>query len=138
MHEFALAESVIVSAEKIARDNGISRVKEIRILVGELQQMSREAFDLGLKTAAGERASMFSGVRFEMEVEKASFECRACGHRWTYTEIQKELGPEEAEFIHFVPEVAHCYVRCGSCSSPDFLVATGRGLWLDSVKGDVS
>ena len=34
-----------------------------------------------------------------------------------------------------IPEVARVYARCPGCSSPDFDLVAGRGIWLLSVTG---
>ncbi len=137
MHEFALAESVILSAKGIAEKNEFIRIRVIELRVGELQQMSEDAFALGLKTMAQERGPVFEGARFEVKVEKASFACRVCGCRWSFANACAQMTPEEAEYVHFIPEVAHGYLSCPGCESSDYEVASGRGLWLDAVRGDV-
>jgi len=58
-----------------------------------------------------------------------------CGHQWSYSDSTKRLDEEEAEFIHFIPEVAHAYLRCPKCKSPDFEITKGRGVWVSSIKG---
>lgn len=136
MHEFALADSVIASARKVAEENGLASVGTIRIRVGELQQMAVEAFRLGLKTAMKVRGGAVAEARVEIETEKAAFECRACGREWGFRELKEGLGDEEAELVHLLPEAAHAYARCPGCGSPDFRVTKGRGLWLDSVTGE--
>ncbi|MFH1725263.1 MAG: hydrogenase nickel incorporation protein HypA [Elusimicrobiota bacterium] len=135
MHEFALAESVIRSAVKIAGEERLERISEINVRVGELQQMSMEAFDFGLKAAMEAHGSMAGSAKVNIETEKASFACRVCRRAWDFDETRKGLSEEEAEYVHFVPEVAHAYLRCPECGSPDFEVVKGRGIWLDSVKG---
>jgi hydrogenase nickel incorporation protein HypA/HybF len=45
------------------------------------------------------------------------------------------MDKEVSEAIHFVPEMAHVYIKCPSCGSPDFEVVEGRGVWLQSIKG---
>lgn len=47
----------------------------------------------------------------------------------------KKLDKDKAEAVHFVPEVAHTYIKCQKCGSPDFKIASGRGVWLDSIEG---
>jgi len=65
--------------------------------------------------------------------KRAEFKCRACGHKWFFE--KETLDESTAEAIHFVPEVAHTYLKCPKCGSPDFEVVEGRGVWLESVKG---
>ena len=48
MHEWALAEAVISTASQIAKKEGIKEVKEVRIKVGELQQIERDILEFAL------------------------------------------------------------------------------------------
>jgi len=45
------------------------------------------------------------------------------------------MDEETSEAIHFVPEMAHVYIKCPSCDSPDFEVLEGRGVILASISG---
>jgi hydrogenase nickel incorporation protein HypA/HybF len=47
----------------------------------------------------------------------------------------RSLDEEAREAIHFLPEAAHAYIRCPKCGSPDFEILSGRGVWLESVRG---
>jgi Zn finger protein HypA/HybF involved in hydrogenase expression len=31
--------------------------------------------------------------------------------------------------------MAHVYIKCTECDSPDFEVTQGRGVWLETIKG---
>ena len=86
MHEFALAESVIRSAVKIAEEEGLERISGVRVRVGELQQMSMEAFDFGLKAAMEAHASVAGSAKVDVETEKAGFACRVCRREWDFGE----------------------------------------------------
>jgi len=48
------------------------------------------------------------------------------------------MSEEESEAIRFAPEVAHVYIRCPSCKSPDFEVLQGREVSIDYIKGKKS
>ncbi len=48
---------------------------------------------------------------------------------------RKELGENEQEAIHFVPEAAHAFIRCPACGSPDFEISKGRGVWVERITG---
>ncbi|MCK4582169.1 hydrogenase maturation nickel metallochaperone HypA, partial [Candidatus Bathyarchaeota archaeon] len=61
------------------------------------------------------------------------FKCRNCGNEWDFT--SEGMTEDVSEAIHFVPEMAHVYIRCNECGSPDFEVAEGRGVWLATIKG---
>ena len=130
MHEWALAEAVIAAATEIAEKENMEEVKEVKIRVGELQQVELDIFEFALSQL---KPPKFRGTKFRVEVAKAELKCRACGNKWSFN--KERLGAEASEAIHFVPEVAHTYVKCPECGSPDFEIVEGRGVWLESVKG---
>jgi Zn finger protein HypA/HybF involved in hydrogenase expression len=50
----------------------------------------------------------------------------------------RDLDEAQSEAIHFIPELAHTYLRCPACASPDFEVVRGRGVWLAQVATKVN
>jgi hydrogenase nickel incorporation protein HypA/HybF len=136
MHEWALAEAAVCSAVETSGKEHLKRVTEVVIRIGELQQIDGEAFRLALESAWDAHRGTLGTPRFSVETEKAVFACRACGHEWDFDAVKKTLPEDEAEFVHFVPEMAHAYMRCGRCASPDFTLREGRGVWLDRVTGE--
>ncbi len=134
MHEWALAEAVIATVIAESRKNGLDSVTSIKIKIGELQRLEAEIFEFALNEIAKvEGASLLTNMKIELATEKAIFKCRVCGNEWTFDDTRLDL--EESEAIHFAPEVAHAYVRCPSCTSPDFEVVQGRGVLVDKIKG---
>ncbi len=130
MHEWALAEAVISAASQIAQKEGIKEVKEIRIRVGELQQIELDLLEFALSQL---KTDEFKSTKFSLNTTKAELECRICGNKWTFD--REKLDQNKAEAIHFVPEIAHTYIRCPKCGSPDFKIRKGRGIWLESIRG---
>ena len=130
MHEWALAEAVIAAASEIAEKEGLSEVKEVKIKVGELQQIERDILEFALSQL---KSAKFKNAKFNIEIAKAELKCRVCEHKWFFG--KEKLDESTAEAIHFVPEVAHTYIKCPKCGSPDFEILTGRGVWLESIKG---
>ncbi len=130
MHEWALAEGVIKTADKFAEDQGMEEVTEVKIMIGELQQVEHDIIEFALDQL---RTQRLKGAKFVIEAVPARFKCRKCSHEWQL-ETQK-LDKETGEAIHFVPEMAHVYLKCPACGSPDFEVTEGRGVWLASMKG---
>ena len=130
MHEWALAEAVITSAAQIAEKEGLKEVTEVTVKVGELQQVELDILKFAfqqLKTAS------FKNAKFRITRAKTTLKCRACGNVWLFA--KNKLDEATAEAIHFVPEVAHTYIKCPKCGSPDFEIAEGRGVWLENIKG---
>ena len=135
MHEWSLAEAVIAAAIEESRKGGLEEVTEIKLKIGELQQLDIEIFKFALDelARAREEGLLVKNLKIELEPEKAIFKCRVCGKEWDFGDIG--LTEEEYEAVHFAPEVAHAYIRCPSCKSPDFEVIQGRGVLIQSIKG---
>ena len=131
MHEWALAEAVIRSVTKFAKDEGFTTVEEVTIRVGELQNVDIEIFDFALSQL---RLPMLELTVFRVEVQLTELRCRVCNKQWNLH--SNTLAEEIAESVHFVPEVVHAYMKCPQCGSPDFEVLTGRGVWLQSIRGE--
>ena len=131
MHEWALAEAVVATVEKIRRENDGRPVLRVRLRFGELQNVDLEAFREGL--AAALAGLPYGAAAFHFLSEPAAFRCRACGRLWPLAD-SPGIGPEEREAIHFLPESAHVYLRCPGCGSPDFALAAGRGVSIESVE----
>jgi len=130
MHEWALAEAVIAATSEIAEKEGLKKITEVKIRVGELQQIEQDILETAL---AQLKTDKFKNTTFKMENVKAEFKCRVCEHRWVFD--KEKVDRDTAEAIHFIPEIAHTYIRCPKCGSPDFEIVEGRGVWLESVKG---
>ena len=130
MHEWALAESVISTVLQIAEKEGLKEVTEVKVKVGELQQVELDILEYALSQLKTEK---FEKTKFSIEKVEARLKCRVCGHEWIFN--KKKLDEKTAEAIHFVPEIVHTYMHCPKCNSPDFEVLEGRGVWLESIKG---
>lgn len=130
MHEWALAEAVISTVSQIAEKEGLKEVAEVEIKVGELQQIELDILEFALSQL---KTSKLKNVKFHIETVKAELKCRVCGHKWIFR--KEKMNEEIAEAIHFVPEIAHTYIKCPKCGSPDFKILKGRGIWLESVRG---
>jgi hydrogenase nickel incorporation protein HypA/HybF len=130
MHEWALAEAVIVTAKQIAEKENLKEVKEVTIKIGELQQIERDILRFALSQL---KPANFKNTKFRITQAKTTLKCRACGNTWLFK--KQSLDKETAEAIHFVPEVAHTYIKCPKCRSPDFEITQERGIWLENIKG---
>jgi len=130
MHEWALAEAVVTAASGIAEEQHLKEITEVRIKVGQLQQIDDEIFKFALEQV---KTAEFKNTKFRIESAKATLKCRSCNKKWLFD--KKQLDENTAEAIHFVPEMVHTYIKCPKCGSPDFEILEGRGIWLDSIKG---
>jgi hydrogenase nickel incorporation protein HypA/HybF len=125
-----LAEAVISTVSQIAEKEDLKEVAEVEIKVGELQQIELDILEFALSQL---KTLKLKNVKFHIKTVKAELKCRVCGHKWIFR--KEKIDEEIAEAIHFVPEIAHTYIKCPKCGSPDFAILNGRGLWLESVKG---
>ncbi|MEE8570825.1 MAG: hydrogenase nickel incorporation protein HypA [Candidatus Bathyarchaeia archaeon] len=130
MHEWALAQAVVSTVLEIAERDGWRKVFEVRIQIGELQQIDHEIFDFSLSFL---RTPILEKTTFHIDSVPAELHCRVCEHTWEL--ITDDLDDEVSESIHFIPEVAHSYLKCPKCGSPDFEIMKGRGVWLASIQG---
>lgn len=130
MHEWALAEAVITSAAQIAAKERLKEVTEVTVKVGELQQVELDILKFAFQQL---KPASFKNAKFRITRAKTTLKCRACGNTWLFK--NQKLDEDTAEAIHFVPEVAHTYIKCPKCGSPDFEITEGRGIWLKNIKG---
>lgn len=135
MHEWALAEAVVATAVKIASKEKIKEITEMKIKVGELQKLDIEIFEFALREISQPARELLKKAKIEIEIEKGVLRCRVCGYDWNFSQAKKGLSGENCESIHFVPELAHIFVKCPQCKSPDFEVIKGRQIWIESIEG---
>jgi hydrogenase nickel incorporation protein HypA/HybF len=130
MHEWALAEAILATAKQIAEKENLREIAEVTIKVGELQQVEPPILRFALNQM---KSDVFKKAKFRILKAKSTLKCRNCGSIWQFD--FRKLDKAAAEAIHFVPEVAHTYIKCPKCGSPDFEIVTGRGVWLEDIKG---
>jgi len=133
MHEWALAEAVVSAASEVIEKSGIEDVTTINIGIGELQQVDLEIFKFALSQLLSGR---LKDTKIKIKKTPARLKCRVCGYRWSFSKTRLDESAKEA--IHFVPEIAHAFVRCPKCNSPDFEVEQGRGVWIENIVGKKS
>jgi len=126
-----LAESVIAAATQIAEKEGLKQVTEIIVKIGEMQDVDRPIFRFALMQL---KPAIFKKTNFRILKAKAKLKCRVCDNQWVLK--KQTLDKNAAEAIHFVPEIAHTYIKCPKCGSPDFEILEGRGVWIESIKGE--
>lgn len=133
MHEWALAEAVVTSATETARQQKLSAVEEIVLNIGELQSIDNEMFAELVQGQLSSAAVELRGAKVRVVRGEAAFECQVC--KKEFSEQDAKIGEEEREAIHFVPEMAHVYMRCPACGSPDFSIVRGRGVFIQEISG---
>jgi hydrogenase nickel incorporation protein HypA/HybF len=133
MHEIALAEGVMATAVNLARQEG-RPLRRIIVKVGQLQQIEADLLRECLHEVRPADEPLVAAMQLQLDIEPAGFACRGCAHEYGLADLANPPDANQLEAIHFVPELAHSYIQCPQCSSPDFAVVSGRGVWLEGVE----
>jgi len=136
MHEWALAESVVATIIKETENNNIKNISKVIIKVGELQQLDLVILRFALENIIESHGLSLDMSRIIIDMDKGELKCKVCGRMWSFDESLKRLQDSETEAIHFIPEIAHIYIRCPECKSPDFEILRGRGVYIESIEGE--
>ena len=118
-----------------AEKNGLARIERIVVSVGQLQRISEDGFRFAIRKVIPATTEALRDVEVRVAHEPALFRCRGCGRQFALDEAADGLDAERAEAIHFIPELAHAFLRCPDCHSPDFDLLAGRGVRLVEVSG---
>jgi len=135
MHEWALAESIVLATMEEARKEQLKKITQVTVYIGELQQIEKEIFLFALNELAKSQKPPIKKDAFVLKTEKSTLMCRTCGQTWKYSDMKKQLNETESESIHFIPEVVFVHTRCPHCGSADFEITKGRGVVLSNIKG---
>jgi hydrogenase nickel incorporation protein HypA/HybF len=136
MHEWALAEGVIKTALEAGEKEGLRSITRISVKIGELQRIKKDVFENALQTVMPETDPRLAATRITLEIEQARFRCRPCHAEFLLADLDGPVDHAQLESIHFIPELAHAFMSCPKCQSPDFEVIEGRGVWIDAVEGE--
>lgn len=131
MHEWALAEAIVETLKAKARERDSKSFKYLKIVLGRLQQIDRDilSYALGELMAIAREEEGIEVDRIVFEYEDVVAICNRCGRRWAID--LERLREEEREFVHYVPESVHAYIRCPTCGSHDYEIESGRGLRIE-------
>jgi hydrogenase nickel incorporation protein HypA/HybF len=135
MHEWALAESIVMATVEEARKAKLKTITQVTVYIGELQQIEKEIFLFALNELSKSQKPPIKKDAFVLKIDKSTLTCKNCGEHWKYNDMKKNLNKTEAESIHFIPEIVFVHTRCPHCGSPDFEITKGRGVTLSSIKG---
>ena len=101
-----------------------------------MQQIEQDIFEFVLKEIIKSQNKRLKETKFTIETEESKLKCKNCEHTWTFNDMKRKITEDEAEAIHFIPEVAFVHARCQKCGSPDFEILKGRGVSIKSLKGE--
>jgi hydrogenase nickel incorporation protein HypA/HybF len=136
MHETALAEAVVAAAIETAEKNGLAKITRIDVRIGELQSIEQDTLRFAIEQLIPPLEPRIAGAVLVMHIDPARCLCRACGRSFGLADVPAPGDHASSEAIHFIPELAHAFLRCPACASPDFEVTGGRGVTLGAIEGD--
>ena len=135
MHEWALAESVIIAALDEAKKENLKNIDEIVISIGELQQIEEDIFKFAINEVIKSQTPELKNTKITIDIEHSTLKCLSCNNTWTFADVNKNLNEDQSEAVHFIPETMFVHTRCPQCKSPDFEITKGRGVTITSIKG---
>lgn len=121
MHELAIAQAIVDTAERHARGRP---VRVVRVRVGRLRQVVPDSLDFYFDLAA-ELGECCRGARLELERVEARLRCGACGAEW---DPAPPPAPDEAALI--------VGFRCPQCGAAEHEVLSGEELVVESLDVD--
>ncbi|ENO11820.1 Zn finger protein HypA/HybF (possibly regulating hydrogenase expression), partial [Thermoplasmatales archaeon SCGC AB-539-C06] len=71
MHEWAIAESILVAAVEAAEKERLKIISEIKIIIGELQQIEHDIFEFALEEIIKTQGDKLKNVETVIETEKS-------------------------------------------------------------------
>lgn len=118
MHELSLAYEILRTVDAAARENKLSRVTRVAVVVGKMSSVLPDALTFSFNAAKDEVSTWTPGVfakaRLEVETREVETHCRACGHLFA-------LGPN---------------LVCPKCGAAALDLSGGTELYIDSFDGE--
>ena len=140
MHEYSVAEGIVLSVKSLMREEGLSEISEVTVSVGDLAQIDKEVLLELLKILSSEYG--LGNVKYVIVGEETTFKCNYCGFSWNWSSVKdsilKDLCGDIVECdnpVHFIPDLINVFMKCPNCGSQDYSILTGYDVRLVSIKG---
>jgi hydrogenase nickel incorporation protein HypA/HybF len=111
MHELAITKSLLAVALDKAAGSGVTRIRSIRLKVGELTGYVPEAVELNFGMLAA--GTVAEGAALLIEPVPLQCACRKCGHAYP-------AKPDD--------------FTCPACGAADITVTGGREMFIESME----
>jgi hydrogenase nickel incorporation protein HypA/HybF len=118
MHELSLATNVVDFLDKLAKEQGLSRIDEVFIEIGEMTHIDPRQLRFSLKIASD--GTVAEKSKFFIKKRKVVLECKKCGK-------ESALDPK-----HMISEYI---LKCPLCGCTDVKINQGKEMLLKRVKG---
>jgi hydrogenase nickel incorporation protein HypA/HybF len=110
LHELYVAQNLLETAEKAAKQHNATKIKSIRLIIGEWSGIEFDALSFCLKVAG--KGTLAEDAVVEIDSPKLRCRCETCGN---------EFEPDEHRFA------------CPECGSADTKVISGREIQIESI-----
>lgn len=114
MHEMKFVIEIIKNIEKVKSDHKFKRIKKVNLLIGEFSGIDPQALHNSFLMAS--QNSPFADAVVECQIENLKVKCRQCSN---------------------TTQVVDFDFKCANCNSRDVIEAGGRGVFIQSVEGDL-
>lgn len=115
MHEMGLMSEMLEVLARSAKENNISQINKVRLIVGKMTMALPEALQMAFEALKpGELFS--SSAELEIEVRETKAHCNSCGNEFS---VQ-----DNYLFI------------CPSCQGLKVEIISGRELYIESFEGE--
>lgn len=118
MHELSLASGVVEYLERLAREQGMARILEIHLEIGDMAHIDPRQLRYSLAMVS--HGTVAEGAKVRMRRRKVTLRCKRCGKAGGF-KLMESLSDFE--------------LKCPHCGSPDVEIDKGRELMLTRVKG---
>lgn len=113
MHELSIATSMMEVIQKELTKRGLTKVSEVKVVIGEFSNVIPEALEFCWEVATAETPA--AGSKLVVERRPATAKCQACGHEFTV---------ENWSFV------------CPACGSGDTKQTGGNELYIEHLLAD--
>lgn len=114
MHEFSLAQSLMGLVGESARQEGISHIRRVTVVVGEWSAVLPDALTGSFAILAADSGELWKDAELLIVKNPTTGECEGCGHRF---------------------EVEEAGLFCPVCGAAARLTS-GTELYVDSYEGE--
>jgi len=116
MHELSVIYPIIQMADRIAKENKVEQITELRLLVGELHDMDERWVQHYYKRFC--KDTTLEGSELKIRRVPMVFQCSSCGAEQSYT--------------HF--EFAGIDLKCDKCGCTEMKMISGREMQIEAIE----
>lgn len=97
----------------VAKENGISRIDRVNVVIGEYLQVKPALFEFAFEAAGS--GTLADGADLNIEIEPVEIVCRDCRHRFLLIDVKYE---------------------CPRCGGKRLDILKGKDLYIKSIEGE--